>query len=357
MKKIILEGCNGEWAQKRYLPFLTEKMLKENFELWAIDIDPRIKLSDSKLVELWKTAQSKNKAHYLDKIKNKKSYERLSDADYVFIVTPDRFHCEIAEFWLERLERHGKIFIEKPLDVSVHKARKLKEKIGDRDIVYGFNHYSSRVHTFLQNKTAYLKEIGQIKKIEFHILESYGIFENRVETLSEGVIFDLSSKVFPLIGTVLDLKSLSSEVRVEEVKAAKYIDAPILEETFAWVKSRSGTVELEIVVGKGIGRSNEKFMNIFGSGGQIKINFSEYKFSIFDSQNCRKKHGNLNHRDVESFLEEILQGKEPLSVSGVLSFGEAFETLKVLDDIKKRIKKVSKYQKNESIGEILKKLY
>lgn len=356
MKKIILEGCNGEWAQKRYLPLLIEKILKENFELWAIDIDSWIKLSDSKLVELWKTAQSKNKAHYLDKIKNKKSYERLSDADYVFIVTPDRFHCDIAESWLGRLKQHGRIFIEKPLDASMQRAKKLKKKVSDSDIIYGVDHYLAKIHPFLQNKIGYLEEIGQIEKIKICILESSDISENRTKSLEGGMIFDLFSHVLPLLSGVLNLKHLSTVIKLDEVKAAKYSGTPIPGETFSWIKFHSDDVEIEAMVGKSVGTSNDRFMEICGSEGEIHLDFDKAKFFVFNSHNCIKEQRNLNSQHIESFLEEILQGREPLSVPGVLSFDESFETLLVLDNIKKRIERVSEYRKNEPISDILKKL-
>lgn len=355
-KKVVLEGCNGDWSQKRYLPFLAEKAKKGEIELWALDIEPQIRLSTSKVANLWRIDQNQNKAYYLDKIQNKQSYERLSDASYVFVVTPDRSHCEIAEFWLERLSRHGKIFIEKPLDASIRRARELKRKIGERHIVYGFNHYLGRAYPFLQHKDVYLEKIGQIKKIEFHILESSGIPLNRAKSLDKGVIFDLFSLALPLINAVLSLKCSPAAVKLEEVKAARYVNAPISGETFTWIKSHVGDVEVESVVGTCVGISDDKCMKIHGSKGQIKLDLLVDEFFIFDSQDSRKEQGNLNPKHVESFLEDILQGREPLSAPGVLSFDAAFEILFILDQVKKRIRKVSEYQAMEVTSEILKML-
>ncbi len=51
--KIVLEGCNGEWAQKHYLPLLVEKAAKGAIELWAVDIKRQIALGDHINPCLW----------------------------------------------------------------------------------------------------------------------------------------------------------------------------------------------------------------------------------------------------------------------------------------------------------------
>jgi len=61
LRKIILEGCNGVWAQERYLPFLVEKAVKGEIELWAVDIEDSIKLGTSEVKKDWQVARSKNK--------------------------------------------------------------------------------------------------------------------------------------------------------------------------------------------------------------------------------------------------------------------------------------------------------
>jgi hypothetical protein len=56
----------------------------------------------------------------------------------------------------------------------------------------------------VHNKTVYLREIGEIKKIEFHILEPFGIPSNRIKTLDKGMIFDLFCHVLALVGAIAD---------------------------------------------------------------------------------------------------------------------------------------------------------
>ena len=356
---IILEGCNGEWAQKYYLPFLVQKALEGNVELWAVDIEPQIKLS-TPIAASWQAAQNRGVAHYLNKAGDKESYEMPSEVGDVFIVTPDQYHCEVAEFWLERLAPEGKIFIEKPLDASLEQAKELGRKIAGRNIVYGFDHYLANTYPFLQNKASYLGEIGKINEIEFCISEPSEIPRQREKTLDKGVIFDLFCHVLALVGAVVSKGStcsaaMLSTVDIKEVKAAKYVNCPISGETFAWIKFIvNNEIQVDSTVGKCIGDFEEKFMRLYGADGNIKLDFVENKFSVFDSQGRQTKQGVLNEKHVESFLKGILQGKEhPLSVPGVLTFDIALEILKILGEAKRQIGKIPDYPCQESISQIL----
>ena len=69
-KKIVLEGSNGDWAQERYLPALTQKVALGEIELWAVDVAEKIKLGSSQLEKDWLAAQNENQAHYLNKYKD-----------------------------------------------------------------------------------------------------------------------------------------------------------------------------------------------------------------------------------------------------------------------------------------------
>lgn len=358
--KVILEGCNGDWAQKRYFPMLIKEAAKGKAELRGIDIEAERYLNDSPEIELaWEVARNNN-AYYLNKVKEGKFYENLSGADYVFLVAPDQFHSEIAEFWLERLAPGGRIFIEKPLDAFVRAALKLKKRVEEKkDIVFAFDHYLARARPFLQDKERYFKEIGGIKKIKFHILECFGIPPNRVKALDKGMIFDLFCHVLALVSAMIDRNLTPSEtilqtVKLEEVKAAQYLNCPISGETFAWIKFLINSIEIESAVGKSVGTQEDKSMVIYGSRGQIKLDLLKDKFFVFDHQGNKQNRGNLNPNHVESFLEEILQGKDPLSSPGMLSFDAAFEILTILDEAKMRIGKMPEYQVGGSIIEILK---
>lgn len=358
---IVLEGCNGEWAQKCYLPILIGKAAREETELWAVDIENEIKLTNPEVERAWHVAQSNNRARYLNKSKDIQGYGELSIANYVFVVAPDQFHSKITRRWLERLAPKGKIFIEKPLDASMGAAIKLKEKIEEKgeESVFAFDHFLSNAYPFLQNKASYLREIGEIRKIEFHILEKIDIAPNRAKTLNKGVIFDLFCHVLALVGQNLTCSATKLQiVKLEEVKAAQYVGCPISGETFAWIKfTIDNDIIVDSVIGKCVGTAEDKFMKFSGPDGNIKLDFVEDEFSILDSQGRHVKEGELDSNPVESFLEGILQGKEPpLSVPGILSFDAALKILEILDEAKRRIGKMPEYQRNDSIDKILNRL-
>lgn len=364
-KKVVLEGCNGDWAQKRYFPTLVKEAAKGEIELWGIDIQTNRYLHDSLEIELaWTSAQNNNKANYLSKVEESKLYGNLCDADCVFVVVPDKFHSEIAELWLERLAPEGKIFIEKPLDASMRSALKLKrkmEKEEKKDAVFGFDHYLAGVRPFLQDKDRHLKEVGGIERVEFYIVESSGIPPSRVQALDKGVIFDLFCHALAIASALVEQNSIPSKdtlqrVKLQEVKGAQYIECPISGETFAQVKFLIDDVRVETIIGKYVDASDNKFMKVYGPQGHINLDFLRDKFSIFDSQGKDKDNGKLNPRHVESFLEKVFQEGNVSSVPGILSFEAAFEILMILDEAKMRVGKMFKYEPMAPIDEILEKL-
>jgi len=366
--KVILEGCNGEWAQECYLPLLTKKAAKEEIELWAVDIQHGLKLSNPEIEKDWRVAKSKNKTCYLNKSTDRQSYRELSDADYVFIVTPDKYHRKVAESWLGRLAPEGKIFIEKPLDACVESACKLKERIEKENRianVFAFDHYLARAYPFLRHSAKYLKQVGGAE-IRFHSLEPSKIRENREKTLDKGMIFDLFSHVLALVCSTVEQNSTCSAtklqtVRLKEVKAAQYAGCPISGETFAWIRFMvNHDIQVISAVGKCVGTTEDKHMTLYRTKLKIELNLKpkESKFSIFNSQGKQTDGGDLDPEPVGSFLKGILQGQEPLLTPGVLSFDTALEILKRLDEAKKQfqVDKIAKYQCNDSIERILERI-
>lgn len=334
-KRVVLEGCNGEWAQERYLPFLVTEAAKGNIELWSVDEEPDMKLGDPRVDVLWQDAQNRGNACYLDKIRNRGFYEILSSVDYVFIVTPDRCHCGVAEFWLSRLSPKGKVFIEKPLDASIGKAERLQEKIRNKDVVYGFDHYLASLYPFLRRVRQYLARIGEIESLEINILESDEIQQHQVQTLKEGMILDLFPHVLAVSAAVVKRKLAPTEDILTKAKfkkgaRAKYKDWPFPSETCARIEFVVGDKEVTGRVGKGIGKKPEKRMVIHGADKRkIDIDFQTYSVD--------GKDGDLESKHVESFLEAVLAGSSIDSAPGVVSFGAAFATLKWLSGIRGKI--------------------
>ncbi len=363
-RKVVLEGCNGEWAQKHYFPALLEEAYREEIELWAIDIKPRVRI-DNSFKNLWTSCEKYNKVHYLNKIKDKELYEHLSDIDYVFVIVPDKYHSEVAEGWINRLSPNGKIFIEKPLDAFVRSAIKLRRKIikeKKKEAIYCFDHYLASISTFLEKKEEYLKTIGKIERIEFQILETSSIPISRADTLNKGIVFDLFPHILVVISAILLQSSESLEQKLQNIKVLKVIGAQvpkalIIGETFAKIDFIVREIKIEAMVGKYTGVCDSKFMKIYGLNGLAEFNFLERKFSIIDYQNNKKINTRLNQKHVKNFLNKVLSGKNPLLVPGVLSLDTALEILLILDEVKMRIDRINKYKPGSSVEEILGEAY
>lgn len=366
MKRVILEGCNGDWSQKQYLPVLAKEADKGDVELWTVDIEPQMKLTTPEVTTLWQRAESKGKACYLDKRKDRETYERLSNVDYVFIVTSDQYHCQVAKFWLERLASEGKIFIEKPLDDRLAVAEMLKKHIeakGAKESVFGFDHYLARAYPFLLKSGLYSKQIGDSIRIEFHLLDDYGELIKRAGTLDRGAIFDLFCHVLAVVCATVSQNTtcLATElatIELDETKAARHSAHPISGETFARIKftvnRNRANRRVTSDVGYHQGGGGSKFMRLEGTGGKIELDFARDEFAIFESQGKLLGKGKLLDKHVERFLEEIvLENKHPLSVPGVLSFEAALEILKILDEAKAKISKLFEYECNDSYQKIL----
>jgi predicted dehydrogenase len=334
-KRVVLAGCNGEWAQKHYLPFLIKTAIRGDITLWATDIQSEIKLNSPGSRSLWQTARSKGRACYLDMAKDMESCEIPWNVDYVFIVTPDRWHCKVAEFWLSRLSTEGKIFIEKPLDASIEAAEQLKAEVHNNTVVYGFDHYLASLYPFLRRMRSSLKTIGEPKGLEIKISENTEIPFEKADTLKEGVILDLFSHVLAVSAAVVEGKSAPTGAILQKAELidgarAKYKGWPFPSETFARIEFLVGDKRVTGIVGKGIGERPDKQTIIYSADGRrVEIDFQTY---IVDG-----KGRNLESEHVESFLEAVLKGDTPDSAPGVLSFDAAFEILKLLSHSRDKI--------------------
>ena len=359
-KKVVLEGSNGEWSQKRYLPFLVEKASKGSVELWAIDISHQPRL-EGMTRHWWRATTDLGRVHYFNKLSpiDKHRYSALSQANTVLIVTPDRSHCSVAKFWLSRLDAEGKIVIEKPLDASLACARNLRiyaVRQGRLGAVYGFDHYLALADSVLCKNRELLKKIGEIHRIEFHILESSEVEPERVETLDNGVILDLFSHALAVSATILsDASSMEEVLRrvsVKEVQTGRYDGSPISGETFARIVFSMNQTTVESFVGKGVGREEWKTVSIKGPNRKIEIDFSKETLHA-DNLSPRR----LNMKQLEASLGRILADEgNLLSVPGILSFDGAFEILRIIDKTRKMVRKSASYLIGDSLETILRKM-
>jgi predicted dehydrogenase len=322
---IILAGCNGYWAQKHYLPFLLEKAKNEEITLWATDIQEDVNLDIHSIFELWRVAENKGNARYLDMTKRQNPQTLPQNIDYVFIVTPDRTHCEVAQIWLSRLNHNGKIFIEKPLDVSMEAAMRLKNNLGNSHLVYGFDHYLARLQPCLANLRSILRKNGELEGMEIKIIENLDI-KLRKETFEYGMIFDLFSHVLIISAAMAKKKSDSIEETLQtfksiQTKRAKYKDWNYNSETWAHIEYTIGGKTVHSYVGKGVGNKQIKHVILFGR------NQKSYTFKFGPDS---------TPKPVEQFLARILDGnKIALDIPGLITFESALKILELLHETKK----------------------
>ncbi|MFO8101530.1 MAG: hypothetical protein R6U37_05100 [Dehalococcoidia bacterium] len=361
MKKIILEGCNTEWAQLHYLPTLLESVQEGKTELLAIGIEPEIRLGDPYIKKLWHVLAHSRSVRYINK--NDRQHSDTSDITHVFVVTPDRYHSSVASYWLDHIDPRGNIFVEKPLDVSVLSALALKEKIEreqKRNTVFAFDHYLARAWPFLRLKRECLREIGELKSIDFSILESSSIPPHREQSLDKGIIFDLFCHILAIVGVLVEgdstVPKLSFQrIKLDKVKVAQYVGCPICGETFALLDFTIGDLPVRAIMGKYVA-SDTKAMNICGSRGRIQLDFLKDEFEIFDSQDNRKEYGHLNPQHVEIFIKKAIKEIDVTLSDGILSFEAAFEILMILNQVKAQIQEMPLYQPLTPFDQIFKEL-
>lgn len=353
---VVLEGRNSMWSNSKYFPLLNTKTEEGNVELWSVDI----KDSTEPLVD---------NAHYINKYTQINRYFALSNINLVFVVTPPMFHIELAKFWLPKLAKDGKIFIEKPLDDSINKAEDFRNVITKKErqnMIYGFDHYLARAYPFLKDKARYINGIGGIEKIEFRILENSPILLERMQTLNSGIILDLFSHVLSVVSATLSQKPLCTaefinNVSIDDIFKAKYHDSPISNETFAQIGFTVNGIKIDASLGKCVGSSEEKSMILNGERGQIILDFSNdlfYKDTI-SNESCL---GTLNPNHVETYLEKVLELDKkgtPLLIPGVFSFDTALKILEKSEEAKNKIdntitNKMPEYQCGASLEGILK---
>jgi predicted dehydrogenase len=125
------------------------------------------------------------------------------------------------------------------------------------------------------------------------------------------------------------------------------MNCPISEETFAWISfTINDNIEVISAVGKGVSVAEDKSTIIHDSKGRIKLDLVKDNFFIYSEPPEEER---LKSRHVESFLEAVLQQKDPMSVPGVLSFDAALGILEVLDKARGRIGNMPRYRIGESI--------
>ena len=353
IRKVVLEGCLGDWSKKSYVRNLAEKAGTGKIEFYAVDT---------------RDIEDENGTLYVTPVKfvNKKrdwnTYDSIDTVDCVFIAAPHELHCKIAAHWLEnrKLNKNGKIFIEKPLDSSVENIKELEKCEESEKRIIAIDHYIPKIVP-LQNELEKRKgKYGKIKKVKFNILESDPILESRKKTLDEGLILDIFPHILAVFTKVMNAYNTfeldAHTVDILEVETGRYEDAPIRGETFAKIIIRADNISLESYLGKAVDTHDNKVMEIVFERAFLTADFVQGNFFITTEDDSVD--GNLQKSHISMLLDCIIdEGLDEDNISKLfLSFKEGVEIVKIVSKIRDRAGESTEYEKNSSLNDILMKI-
>lgn len=366
MKKVVLLGFKGDGAGKHYNRVLLELAEKRKIDLICVDCGmPENVLGKPALQEMEKLIKTR-KVRYLD-LNNPadlESYKNLSEISVVFIVTPDITHCQVAKDFLGTTKR---IFIEKPLDAILRNVRILEDfpKVGK--VVFGYDHYLAKSYPFQVKTDEWLKEgiIGDLREIEFRLLEPDVVPPHRIKALDRGMIYDffphgLSVAVATPSPFAYPDQVILKKVRLLKVLVARYFGCKTNGISFVKIDfeipDRGRNIFCQARIGKGVGKEFEKTLRIRGSKGEIFVDIKNYHYAILDEKGKKIKEDKLLYDYEKAFLTAAIDFKKTLSqIPGALPFGAAKETLYILDEARWRSEPRGKspiYKVGSSVSEI-----
>jgi predicted dehydrogenase len=366
MKKVVLSGFKGDCCGRNYNKALIKMALEKKIELTCVDLGkPKNVLGVPSLKDMMQMIKSK-KVRYLDleNPRDVKKYIDIKDIDVALIATPDFLHAKIAQEFLGKAKR---IFIDKPLDSILRNVRMIESFSGVDNLVFCYDHYLSKFYPFELQTDQWLKQgiIGNVKKIEFRLLEPTVIPRHRISALDAGMVYDLFSHGLAVITAIPnkwaypDLQNLQ-KLKILEVKVGKYEGCRIhgcsyskiifevpLGKTFIPCKAR---------VGKGVGKKFEKILEITGSKGKILVDIENYQYEITNAAGGKIKEGKLVYDYAEHFLAAAINVKNPVyKIPGAMPLNAGKEILYILDeaDWRKEPKgRIPRYPVGSSIAEI-----
>ena len=273
--------------------------------------------------------------------------------DAVFVVTPDRTHCDVAEFWLDKAKR---VFVEKPFDASVKRIEAFcnERRERDRTEVFALDHYFVRCNQVAADNRYFLDRllptddgdlaVGDIMSFEFVLTEppckdeSGGYdptpMRRRALSLQGGMAFDLGAHALPMLQPFIDLGQPIEITEVwagvcEELRGVLFSGAESFAAATVRCRTRgiagkpSSTIAGTVVVGKDIGESPEKYLLLSGPAGQIRFDLNVYHVYYRPAGGEFSAIGSLQENWARFFVKEILEGRVPAAVDAFRPEGAA----------------------------------
>lgn len=374
--KIVIEGI-GDVVQNYYQRALVSQKADYGDDLLIVFTDYKKSwIETDRLEKNQNFVNSLNGwAKYIDKSTEdgEKEYKALV-ADVVFIATPDRMHIQNTLDWLSVRRKCKWIFIEKPLDSNVIKAKQILLYLEEKNCkVRALDHYRARVIP-LQLEGPFdqiMKHLGEkVIKVNFYLLEDgSGNWQDpirkskRADALRDGLILDL----FPHVLALLNYFGVVETFRLTNLKVGRYfhydkdgnkLEAPISNETFAHIQFSfkdfyRKRIKGNAYIGKGLAGSTELKIEK-GDVKRLELHGENGNKCIFDLRNPKKSYtspvnpkvevrdidGNLIDNQIfelyknpyDELIERIiLQKKDDLN--GDLGFDLSYEEAKNFLDI------------------------
>lgn len=291
--------------------------------------------------------------------KTNRTYDTIGNVDFVFIVTPHETHCKIAEHWLQegKLNKNGKIFIEKPVDSSVENIRRLEKYERVEEKIIAVDHYIPKIIPLMKKLEVTKEKYEKIERIKFNMLESELIPESRKKTLDEGLILDMFPHVLAVFTKLMKICNSfeldAHNFKVIDIRSGRYEDSPIKGETFAKIAARIEESPLESCIGKAVGIEDNKLMEISFERGFVVADFTSGKFSIGKEGRSEDICGNLQKDPMKELLDDIINRE--FDENKFLKFSEGVEIVKIISRIREEAGEPIEYEKKSSLDEILMK--
>jgi len=287
MQMVLLEGA-GDTVHKHYYPCLEGPVNDGAIKLWVTDVLPRPwalfpdgaadgnPVPETYFLYKGDTYHGDGKRHIRDK-------EILANMAFhiVFVVTPDAWHLKTAEDWLGRAHR---IIVDKAFAPSTKEIDDFLTRIGNRrnseDLkrtIWGFDHYRAATAAVRGNLKHFIRTIGGLEHIEFRLLETGIVKKHRTEV--PGVIQDLAPHLFALLDLLGDLDSIRILRAVRKRHKDARRDGDVTKETFAVIEFEFASAYCDVpsrgraVVGKGVGKRDEKILLLRGPQGRLILDF------------------------------------------------------------------------------------
>ncbi|MCD6490800.1 MAG: Gfo/Idh/MocA family oxidoreductase [Candidatus Korarchaeota archaeon] len=316
--RIVLTGF-GDVGKNKFTPALLSlideshrkdfRFIKkgEKIELYIIDTDPN---KGKEIDVLRKSVLEKNlnteifffnytKKDFLGNIKDFFADKRVS---LLYIASPNKTHAKYIGLFLRKSD---KIFVEKPLVDNLYEIEMIEQKYrpSEFSIVRLSDHYLFKdvYEEFLYNHKKYLNMIGNIREINFYLIESGIIKKERAWLYYSGMIRDLAVHYFSILFklyeqgySVLGPQNFDLlEIRKARYKD-KYIPSDINnpKETFALLKFDIKNIESTCIVGKGLNfdrkrmviKGDEGILVIDSSNNAIYLTRNKEKIVLFESK-------------------------------------------------------------------------